>query len=86
MVDSRASTDMLSRKDLNLPELDTDRVSRNPTTVIADSGVVQTNEGATEDVYDLDLFVTVQILEDTLAALSQGKTLRRSRMSISVGQ
>ena len=31
---------------------------------------VQTNEEATENVHDLELFVTVQILEDTLAVLS----------------
>ena len=37
------------------------------------SGEVQTNEEAQENVYDLDLFVTVQLLEDTLAVLSLGK-------------
>ena len=31
---------------------------------------VQTNEEAQVYVYDLDLFVTVQLLEDTLAVLS----------------
>ena len=64
---------MLSRKDLNSAELETFRVSRNPTTVITANGEVQTNEEATLYVYDLDLFVTVQILEDTPAVLSLGK-------------
>ena len=50
---------MLSRKDLNSAELETFRVSRNPTTVITANGEVQTNEEATLYVYDLDLFVTV---------------------------
>ena len=37
------------------------------------SGEVQTTEEAQEHVYDLDLFVTVQFLEDTPAVLSLGK-------------
>ena len=61
VVDSRASMHMLSRKDLNSAELHTVRVSRNPTTLITANGEVQTNEEATVYVYDLDLFVTVQI-------------------------
>ena len=36
-------------------------------------GEVQTNDEAQEDVHDLDLFVTVQILDDTPAVLSPGK-------------
>ena len=36
-------------------------------------GEEQTNEGARVYVHDVDLFVTVQILEDTLAVLSLGK-------------
>ena len=38
---------MLCRKDLNSAELDTVRVSRNPTSVITAHGEVQTNEEAT---------------------------------------
>ena len=70
MVDSEASMHMLSRKDLNSSELDTVRVSTNPTTVFTANGEVQTNEEATVYVYDVHLFVTVHILEDTLAVLS----------------
>ena len=44
---------MLSRKDLNLAELETVRVSRNPTTVITANGEVQTKEEATVYVNDL---------------------------------
>ena len=64
---------MLSRKDSNPAELETVRVSRNPTTVTAATGKVQTNEEATVYAYEWDLFVTVQILEDTPAVLSLGK-------------
>ena len=64
---------MLSRTDLISAELDTVRKSRNPTTVITANGEVQTNEEATVYVSDLDLFVTVQILEDTPAVLSLGR-------------
>ena len=69
---------MLSRKDLNSAELETVRVSRNPTAVITASGEVQTNEEATVYVKGLDLFVTVLLLKDTQSVLSLGKTVRRS--------
>ena len=49
------------------------RVSRNLTTVITANPEVQTNEEATVYIYDHDLFVTAQILEDTPAVLSLGK-------------
>ena len=42
-------------------------------TVITANGEVQTNEEALVYVHDLDLFVTVQILDDTPAVLSFGK-------------
>ena len=63
---------MLIRKDLNSAELETVRVSTNPTTVVAANGDVQTKEEATVYVKELDLFVTVKLL-DTLAVLSFGK-------------
>ena len=37
---------MLSRKDMNLAELETVRVSRNPTTLVTANGEVQSNEEA----------------------------------------
>ena len=64
---------MRSRKDLNSAELETVRVSRNPTTVLTANGEVPTNEEATVYVHDLELFLTVQILEDTPAVPSLGK-------------
>ena len=64
---------MLSKKDLCSDELDTLRRFRNPTTVVTGNGEVQTNEEAQVYVHDLDLFVTVQLLEETPAVLSLGK-------------
>ena len=71
-ISGGASMHMRSRKDLNSAELDTMRASRNPSTVVTENGDVQTHEEATLYVNDLDLFVTVQILEDTPAVLSLG--------------
>ena len=65
---------MLSEKDLSSDELETLRRSRNPTVVVTANGGVQTNEEAQVYVHDLGLFVTVQLLEDTPAVLSLGKT------------
>ena len=42
-------------------------------TVVTANGEVQTNEEAQVYVHDLELFVTVQVLEDTPAVLSFGK-------------
>ena len=64
---------MLSRNDHNSAELDTVKVSKNPTTVVTANGEVLTKEEATVYVKELDLFVTVKLLEDTPAVLSLGK-------------
>ena len=73
VVDSRASMHMLSRKDLNSAELETVRDSASLTTVMTANGEVQTWEEATVCLKELDLFVTVMLLEETLAVLSLGK-------------
>ena len=44
-----------------------------PTIVITADGEVQTLEEATVYVTELDLFLTMKVLEDTLAVLSLGK-------------
>ena len=64
---------MISKKDLNSAELETVTTSRSPTTVITPNGKVQTHEGATVHVKELDIFLTMKVLEDTPAALSLGK-------------
>ena len=59
--------------DLNSAELETMRISKNPTMVMTANGEVQTREEATVYVKELDLFVTVMLLEETPAVLSLGK-------------
>ena len=59
------------------------RRSRNPTRVIAANGEVQTSEEAQVYVHDLELFVTVPILDDTPAVIRQA--LRRTRLYLQVG-
>ena len=76
---------ILSREDLNSAGLEIVRVSRNPTTAITANGEVQTNEEATVYVYDLDLFLTEKILEDTPSSSIAWKTLRRSRIFLLSG-
>ena len=73
VVDSKASMHMLSNKDLSSDELDTLRRSRNFTTMVTPNGEVQKNEEAQVYVHVLDLFVTVQFLDETPAVLSHGK-------------
>ena len=73
VVDSGAGMHMVSEKDLNSAELETMRMSRSPTTVMTANGEVHTREEATVYVKELDLFVTVMLLEETPAVLSLGK-------------
>ena len=73
VVDSTASVHMISEKDLNSSEMDTLTTSRSPTTVITANGDVQTHEEATVYVTELDIFLTMKVLEDTPAVLSLGK-------------
>ena len=69
----RTCMHMVSKKDLNSAELETVRTSGSPTTVVTDNGEVRTNKEATVHVKELDLFVTVVLLEETPAVLSLGK-------------
>ena len=73
VADSGASMHMVSKRDLNSAEVETVRISKNPTTVMMANGEVQTREEATVNVEQLDLFVTVMLLEETPAVLSLGK-------------
>ena len=61
---------MVSKRDLNSAELETMRISKNPTTGMTANGEVQTREEATVYVKELDLFVTVMFLEETPARRS----------------
>ena len=73
VVDSGASLHMLIKKDLSSDEMETLRRSRNSTTVVTVNGEVQSNDEAQVYAYDVDLFVTVQLLDDTPAVLSLAK-------------
>ena len=64
---------VVTKKDLNSDELETMRTSRSPTTVMTANGEVLTREEATENVKELDLFVTVMLLGVSPAVLSLGK-------------
>ena len=64
---------MVCKKDLHSAELETVRISKSPTTVGTANGELLTKEEAKVYVRDLDLSVTVMLLEDTPAVLSLGK-------------
>ena len=76
---------MMSKKDISSSDMETRR-SRISTTVVTASGEVQTNEEAQVYVHALDLFVTVQIPDDTRGCSIAWKTLRRPRIFVRVGQ
>ena len=73
VVDSGASLHMISRKDLSDAEMDTLTKSCSSTIVITANGEVQTHEEATVCVKELDMFLTMKVLENTPAVLSLGK-------------
>ena len=62
---------VISNKDLNDTEMDT--LMKSCTTVITANGAVQTHEEATVYVKELDIFLTMKVLENTPAVLSLGK-------------
>ena len=64
---------MISKKDLSNTEMDTLTKSCSPTIVITANGEVQTHEEATVYVKEMDIFLTLKVLEDTPAVLSFGK-------------
>ena len=74
VVDSGASMHMISKKDLSDAETDTLTKSCSPALVIITAnGEVQTHEEATVYVKELDIFLTLKVLENTPAVLSLGK-------------
>ena len=80
-LDSRAVVHVLSKMDPSSAELETLRKSRNPITVVTADGKVQTSGEAQVYVHDLELFMTVQLLEDTRDLVSDGDdSLSRSMM------
>ena len=69
VVDSGASMHMISKKDLSKALTK----SCGPTIVKTANGEVQTHEEATVYVKELDIFLTLKVLENTPAVLSLGK-------------
>ena len=64
---------MISKKNLNSAEMDTLTKSCSPTIVISAKGEVQTHEEATVYVKELEIFLTMKVLDNTPAVLSLGK-------------
>ena len=64
---------MISKKDLSDAEMDTLTKSCSPTIVITVNGDVQTHEEPTVYVKELDVLLTLKVLENTPAVLSLGK-------------
>ena len=73
VVGSGASMHMISKKDLSEAEMDTLTKSCSLTIVITANGEVQTQEEAIVYVKELDMFLTMKVLENTPAVLSLGK-------------
>ena len=64
---------MTSKKDLNSDDMETLTKSCSPTIVITANGEVQTHEEAIVYVKELDVFLTVKVIENTPTVLSLGK-------------
>ena len=64
---------MISKKDLSNAEMDTLTKSCSPTIVLTANGEVQAHEEAIVYVKELDMFLTMKVLENTPAVLSLGK-------------
>ena len=72
-VDSGASMHTVNKKDLTKAELETVRMSKKPTMVMTANSEVLAKEEATVYVRELELFVTLMLLENTPRVLSLGK-------------
>ena len=72
-VDFGASMHMISKKDLSDAEMDTLTKSCSHTIVITANAEVQTHEEAVVYVKELDIFLTMKVLDNTPAVLSLGK-------------
>ena len=87
--DSGASMHMMSKKNLSSEGLDTLRRSRKPGVVLTANGEVYTNEDAHVFVcvfFKKKIFVTVQLLAETLAVQALGKLCEDYGYSFEWGQ
>ena len=76
VVDSGASMHMISTKDLSDAEMDTLTKSCSPTVLITANEEVQTHEEAIVYVKELDIFLTVKVLEKHASSTVAWKGLR----------
>ena len=76
VVDSGASMHMISKKDLSDADMYPLSKSCSPTIVITANGEVQTHEEGTVYVKELDIFLTLKVLENTSAVFVARKALR----------
>ena len=67
---------MISKKDLSDAEMDTLTKSCSPTIVITTNSEVQTQEEEIVYVKELDIFLTMKVLENTPAVLSLGFAMK----------
>ena len=72
---------MISKKDLSNAEMDTLTKSCSPTIVITANGEVQKHEEAIVYVKELEIFLTMKVLDNTPAVLSLGKLCDENRYS-----
>ena len=70
---------MISKKDLSNAEMDTLTKSCSPTIVIAANGEVQTHEETIVYVKELDIFLTMKVLEKHASSIIAWKALRWKR-------
>ena len=81
-VDSGASVHMMSKMDMSPEELETVKASRRPTTVITANGSMYATEEVIVFLKEMDMFVSVQLLEDRHSSNAvSGETLRRKEYS-----
>ena len=73
---------MLSKGELSSDTMDTLRRSKNPTCDLPQPGAVQINEQAQVFVHDLDLFATVQLLDEAPAVFFASSALLITRIFI----
>ena len=76
VVDSGASMHIISKKDLSDAEMDTLTKSCSPTIVITANGEVQTHEEAIVYVEELDIFLTMKVLEKHASSIVGWEALR----------
>ena len=76
----------MSKKELSSEEMDTVKWSRTTTVVLTANGKYTPTREAQVFVHDLNLFVTVQLLEETPAVQSLGKLFEDHGYSYEWGQ